>query len=174
MAIESKERRIGGTLYRVTQLPAKRGRALLVRYVRLFGPGAGSFVGGLGRTPNGAFDAALTQGIAMGLHDFCERLTDAELAHVCDEFAAFTVVVESREIERRLSDIFDDHFAGKYDDMLAWIRFASEVNFASFFVGSAKGGMLQRLIQMLSAWTPPAASTGTSTASPPAPTIATS
>ena len=165
MAIEAKERRIGGSVYRITQLPAKRGRAMLVRFIRLFGPGAGAFVGGLGRGKSG-FDGAVGIGIADAMHDLCTRLSEEDLAVVCDEFATYTVVVQSRDIERRLTDIFDDHFAGKYDEMLQWLRASAEVNFASFFGASSLGAGLPRLMELLSRLQHQTASTGTSTESP--------
>lgn len=165
--IEAKEKRIGPTTYRVTQLPAKRGRAMLVRFIKLAGPGAGAFVGGLGRNQGGSFDGSLALGIAEGVHDFALRLNDEDLDAICDEFARYTVVVKSREVELKLSDIFDDHFAGAYDQMMSWLRFCAEVNFTSFFVGSSGTGTpLSKLIKLLSAWQPPSTSTGTSTASP--------
>lgn len=165
MAIETKDRRIGATQYRITQLPAKRGRALLVRFIRLLGPGAGAFVGGLGRARSG-LDGAVGVGIADALHDLCTRLSEEDLAVVCDEFAEYTVVVVSRDVERRLKDVFDDHFAGRYDEMLAWLRACAEVNFASFFVGSRLGDALPRLLEVLSKYQPQSPSTGTSTESP--------
>ena len=169
MAIESKETRIGGVTYRVSQLPAKRGRSMLVRFVRLVGPGAGSFVGGLGRSKDQSFDGGLALGIADGLHDLCLRLNDDDLSAISDEFARCTVVVKSREIELRLPDIFDEHFAARYDEMFAWLRFCCEVNFASFFaVSSSASGLLGRLTKVLSVLQPPPTSTGTSTASPAA------
>ena len=164
MAIEAKERRIGATSYRITQLPAKRGRAMLVRFVRLFGPGAGAFVGGLGRVRAG-FDGAVGTGIADAMLDLCTRLSEDDLAVICDQFAEYTIVVQSRDIERRLSDIFDDHFAGKYDEMLSWLRACCEVNFASFFGGASLGAGLPRLMEFLSRWQPQPTSTGTSTGS---------
>jgi hypothetical protein len=140
---------------------------MLVRFVRLLGPGAGSFVGGLGRAPAGGLDSALAMGIADGLHDLCARLSEEDLDAMCTELATHTVVVKSRDVELRLSDVFDDHFAGRYDEMLSWFRFAAEVNFASFFAGSSGAGTpLSKLVAMLSAWRPPTESTGTSTASP--------
>lgn len=166
MAIEAKERRIGATTYRITQLPAKRGRAMLVRFVRLFGPGAGAFVGGLGRA-RGGFDGAIGLGIGDALHDLCTRLSEEDLAAISDAFAEFTVVVVSRDVERRLADIFDDHFAGRYDEMLAWLRACCEVNFASFFAGSSLGTALPQLMELLSKYQPQAAATGTSTGSQP-------
>ena len=165
MAIEAKERRIGATTYRITQLPAKRGRAMLVRFIKLFGPGAGAFVGGLGRGRSG-LDGAVGVGIADAMHDLCTRLSEDDLAVICDEFATYTVVVQSRDVERRLADVFDDHFAAKYDEMLQWLRASCEVNFSSFFGGATLGAGLPRLLEFLSRWQPQPASTGTSTESP--------
>jgi hypothetical protein len=167
MAIESKERRIGAANYRITQLPAKRGRAILVRFVRLIGPGAGAFVGGLGRGKTG-LDAALGAGVADAMLDFCTRLNEEDLAVLCDEFATYTVVIQSRDIEQQLSKIFDDHFAGKYEEMLLWLKACCEVNFSGFFGGSSLGDALPRLMRALSQFQSPTASTGTSTASPAA------
>jgi hypothetical protein len=164
MAIEAKERRIGASVYRITQLPAKRGRAMLVRFVRLFGPGAGAFVGGLGRGRAG-FDGAVGLGIADAVHDLCTRLNEDDLSAISDQFAEYTVVVQSRDVERRLADIFDDHFAGKYDEMFAWLRACCEVNFSSFFAGSSLGAALPRLMDLLSKYQPQPPSTGTSTES---------
>jgi hypothetical protein len=172
MAIEAKERRIGATTYRITQLPTRRGRALLVRLVRLLGPGAGSFVGGLGRGRAG-IDAALALGVADAVHDLCARLNDEDLAVICDEFATYTVVVVSRDIEQQLSKVFDDHFAGRYDELLQWLRACCEVNYASFFGGASGGDLLAKVMQALSRWQSPPMSTGTSTVSPPAGTMPT-
>jgi hypothetical protein len=169
MAIETRERRIGATTYRVTQLPAKPGRAMLVRYIRLAGPGAGAFVGGLSSSKAGTFDGSVGGGIAEAIHDFTTRISDAELDAICDEFARYTIVVKSRDVELKLSDVFDDHFAAKYDEMWAWLRFCSEVNFASFFAVSSTGkaGLLNRVMGMVSAWQSQQASIGISTESPP-------
>lgn len=164
MAIEAKERRIGATMYRITQLPAKRGRAMLVRFVRLFGPGAGAFVGGLGRGRSG-LDGAVGLGIADAIHDLCTRLNEDDLSVISDQFAEFTVIVQSRDVERRLADVFDDHFAGKYDEMFGWLRACCEVNFSSFFAGSSLGAALPRLMELLSKYQPQPQSTGTSTES---------
>lgn len=167
MALEFREKRIGSTAYRVTQLPAKRGRSMLVRFVRLAGPSAGAFVGGLGRSKDGTFDGGLALGIAEGVHELSLRMTDDDLTAICDEFAKYTVVIQSREVELRLEDVFDDHFAGRYDEMLAWLRFCLEVNFTSFFAGSSGvGAPLAKLSKILTQWQSPKGSTGTSTGSP--------
>lgn len=175
MAIETRDRTISGTAYRLTQLGALEGRTMLVRLVKLLGPGVGSFVGGAGRgalNPASGADSVLAMGAGEAIHELCARLDATELGQIMDVFAANTTVVISREQEPRLSDVFDAHFAGRYDAMLQWLRWCLEVNFASFFGGAAgngaKGGPLANLLRALSALQSPPASTGTSTASPAA------
>lgn len=168
MAIETREKKIGPHTYRVTQLGAKQGRSMLVRLVKICGPGLGSFVGGIGRGAS-SVDSALALGAGDAIHDLTTRLREDEIGALMDEFALQTVVVQSAEIELRLSDVFDDHFAGRYDAMLAWTRFCLEVNFASFFgASSAPSGSLAKLWKMLSALPSPLTSTGTSGVSPAA------
>ena len=169
MGIEQREKRIGAHTYRVTQLGAKAGRNVLVRLVKLGGPGVGALVGGIGRGgKEGTADSALALGVGDALHALSLRLREDEVGALMDEFALHTVVVKPADIELRLSDIFDDHFAGRYDEMLAWTRFCMEVNFSSFFVGSSASATLGKLWKMLSALPSPPTSTGTSGESPAA------
>lgn len=170
MAIETRETTIGSTTYLVTQLPAKKGQALLVRLVKLLGPGVGSFVGGLGRGAE-EVDAALALGVGDAIHDLAARLTEQEVSSVLDELARHTVVVQSSEIHLRLSDIYDDHFAGAYHEMLAWARFSLEANYRGFFAGQSGGDKpLARLWKLLQAMPSrrTSATSGPSTGSQPA------
>jgi len=168
MAIEAREKRIGEHTYRVTQFGAKQGRGLLVRLLKLAGPSLGATLSSLAQGKHTEVEAALAAGLSQGLYELAERLNEAEVGSVLDDFAKQTVVVIG-DREPRLSDVFDAHFAGKYDEMLLWARFCLEVNYASFFGGSNGGpGLIGRIQSVLSASPSPSASTGTSTASPPA------
>lgn len=169
MGIEAREIRIGATAYRVAQLPTSRGTALLVRIVKLLGPGVGSFVGGIGRSETAETDSAIALGIGDALHDLAARLNEAEVAGVLAEFAKQTTVIVSEEIELRLHDVYEDHFAGRYDELIAWARFCLEVNYQSFFGGkSGSAKPLAQLMKLLQALRSPNMSTGPSTASPAA------
>jgi len=167
MGIEAKERRIGPELYRVSQLGTKAGLSMLVRLTKIAGPGVGSFVHGLGRDASGV-DSAIAHGVGEALHDLAARLDEQEVQRIMNEFAERTVVVVSREVEVKLSDIFDDHFAGRYHLLLEWARFCMEVNFSSFFSAASGKGPLARLWKMVSAFQSQAPSPGTSTESPAA------
>lgn len=174
MGIEVLEREIGGLNYRVTLLPTKLGTATLVRLVKLFGPTLGSFIGGIGRgvaTPGlGEQDLAehgLAQGAGDAINAFCARLDEVELQRLLDLFAQYTVVEIDAQHEPRLDKIFDDHFAGRYDLLFTWFRFALEVNYTRFFIANA-GGIVAQMWKALSRFRSRGASTGTSTASPAA------
>jgi hypothetical protein len=168
MAIEARDRRIGEHTYRVTQFGAKQGRGLLVRLLKLAGPSLGATLSSLAQGKHTEVEAALAAGLSQGIFELAERLNEAEVGAVLDDFAKQTVVVMG-DREPRLSDMFDAHFAGRYDEMLLWARFCLEVNYASFFGGSSGGpGLFGRIQNALSASPSPNASTGTSTASPQA------
>lgn len=169
MAIETRDITIGATTYRVAQLPTKKGQALLVRIVKLLGPGIGSFVGGLGRSA-GEFDAAMALGVGDAIHDLSARLSEVEVAGVLEEFAKHTFIIHSEELQPLLSTVYDDHFAGAYDELMKWAKFCLEVNYRSFF-GAQSGGnvkTLARFWKMLQALPSLNQSTGPSTGSPAA------
>lgn len=172
MATEVRERRIGSHTYRVTQFGAKQGRALFVRILKLAGPSLSAALSSIAQGKPGAFEAVIAVGLSQGFYEFAARITEDEVGSVLDDCAKHTVVVIG-EKEPRLSDIFDQHFAGRYDEMLSWAAFVLECNYGSFFVGSNGAGLLSRFRAVLSASPSPSTSTGTSNASPRAPDIAT-
>jgi hypothetical protein len=168
--METRERRIGSVTYRVTLLGAKQGTAMLVRLTKLLGPGAGSFILGVGRSEGegeAALHSALALGVGEALHELARRLREDEVAALLEELAKQTVVVKSTELELVLADVYDEHFAGKYSELLQWARWALEVNFSGFF-GASGASVLSKLWKVLSALPSPRTSTGPSTASPAA------
>jgi hypothetical protein len=59
------------------------------------------------------------------------------LEFLCRAFAPYTQVVEG-EISFTLSDKLDDHFAGRLEDLFAWLEAAVEVSLGSFLAGIGK------------------------------------
>lgn len=165
-----KSKIIGGYRYDVTLLGGKEGRGMIVRIVRLMGPTLASFLQGTLKA-QGGFTESLTTGISDSLREIASRITEDEVADISDRLAHFTVVNISRELQPQLDTIFDEHFAGHYDAMLAWLAFALEANFSSFFDGTAsdRRALADRAKTLwLQLFPSPLASTGTSTASPAA------
>lgn len=167
------ERDIAGRVYQTTLLGSKAGTRMSVRLLKLMGPTTSSFVDGLagGR---GDGEQSIALGVSDALREISTRLTGDELLSLMEELAKRTTVTLDAEHQPRLSDIFDEHFSGKYDEMMAWLKFCLEVNFQSFFGGSVGAAALARRIWTLieSRSKSPPTSTGTSTASPAADTTA--
>ena len=105
---------IDGTTYKIQKLGAKVGKRVLARMIRLVGP---------------AIEAENT------LEKLCSALTDEQLDFFCDTFAAATRLSpeDKPEVELRLTDVFDDHFAGRYGAMMKWLKASVETNYANFF-----------------------------------------
>lgn len=133
--IETKDKTIGGVLYRVSQLGALTGRGVLVRLVKLVGGGlVGALVsGGLKGLDRGA--------LATSLGKVVDGFSEEDLAYFCDLFSPLTQVITrdkaGKQLNQLLANTFDLHFAGKYREMGQWLLFALEVNFGSVFQGLA-------------------------------------
>ncbi len=130
MAEQSKK--IGTTIYTVTPFGARRGRAVLFQLTKLLGGAMGALAG-----DGGISDAVSTWSATAREEDFeavCMALEG------CTEI---TIDVSATlPVKQPLVAWFDTHFVGKYDEMLAWLVFALEVNFSSFFAGSLVAGVL--------------------------------
>jgi hypothetical protein len=127
---ESKTHLINGFNYTVSQLGAKEGRRVLARILRSVA-GAATAAGDLARDGGDATEAALS-----GVAKLVENLSDADVDYLCDTFAATTMVgPEGQDVALPLKDQFNEHFAGKYGDMVKWLWASLETNYGSFLGG---------------------------------------
>jgi hypothetical protein len=135
MRTESKV--IGGVEYRVTQLGAIMGRAVFLRLVKAIGPVLASLA-----SKEGTLSALVKGGGKVDTTvDFGEILSHLNLSeddakYLCDAFAEKTFVVEAPDKMPKLSNVFDEHFAGRYAAMGQWIAFCVKLNYADFFSDS--------------------------------------
>lgn len=150
MKFKTESKRIGAYTYHVQQLDAVRGSNALLRLLKVIGP---------------AFEADDEGG---ALAKLAGSLSESELRWFCDLFAGQTTVTGGDipdDHEPQLDGIFGEHFAGNYFAMLEWLRFAFEVNYASFFVIAAakyKAAMAKSKVSAATPSTSPTTSTGTS------------
>lgn len=166
---ETREKRIGPYTYKVTHLDASAGTRMGVRLLKMLGPTAAGFLeGAAGAKTDG--EGSLAVGAAQALREIAALAQPDEYMAFMKELAHCTVVVLDSEHQPRLDDIFDDHFAGHYDWLREWFRFALEVNFSSFFGGAGKlAGVLSQLQALIASTSKSqATSTGPSTESPQA------
>lgn len=134
MGIKTERREIGTATYIVTQFGGLKGRSVLFRLSKIIGPiVAGGIAGGKDATD---IERAMLQMVGSGIAGYVEHAKEEDFIYLCETFAAITKVeqrLESGEsIKVQLGDVFDSHFAGKYGEMLLWLAFAVEVNFANF------------------------------------------
>lgn len=119
--IETKDKEIGEVVYRVKQFGAKRGRQVLFRVSQMLGPT-------LAQATEGDYAAAFKA--------FAETAKLEDFEWLCDTFADGTSVVlkttNGNEVPQSLAKVYDEHFVGRYLEMLEWLVFAFEVNFGGF------------------------------------------
>jgi hypothetical protein len=128
MGLEVKERQIGRATYRVTQLGFKAGRAAMVRLTKLLGPV-------LSRSLEGANGRALSvAGLAGGVLELSERLSEQDLTYFCELFGEKTeLVLDDGKRPILLPAYQETWFAGQYQELFQWLAFCVEVNYADFF-----------------------------------------
>lgn len=168
----SEERVIGEHTYRVQRLGARAGCTMAVKLAKWLAPSAASGVEGIVGARSDAF-GSIALGVSDSLRVLVERVSAEELASVQLELAKHTTVLMG-ELEPQLSAIYDEHFAGHYDWLMAWLAFALEVNFRSFFGGTGAAlefvALVERIAGLMERLAPASpsqpGSTGTSTESP--------
>lgn len=114
---KQEEKTIGEFTYKVTQLDAMTGIDVIARITTKFGSA-------LKEDGDGGWQAA---GAVL------EKLTAEEIKYYVNLFAGRTFVVCPDGREPVLKDVLATHFAGRYGDMIEWLRFCFETNFKSFF-----------------------------------------
>lgn len=116
--LETKNKTINGTTYKVTQLGVRKGTQVLLRIVNKLGLLAKAEGGGV-------------EGIIGAV---AQNLTEEDFNFLCDAFLPMTLVSTlGKEIP--LKNHFELHFAGKYWEMCEWLAFCLEVNFSDFLDG---------------------------------------
>lgn len=128
MSIETKTRTIDGIDYRVTQLGAKQGRAIMVRLLQVVAPTLSKLSGA---NITKIEDIELSQ-IGPALEALVAHANEEVLGELCSAFASRSSFRDGQnwpELDRH----FDMHFGGAYLRMFKWLVFSIEVNYADFF-----------------------------------------
>lgn len=136
--LETKEREIEGTSYRVTPLGAKAGQKLLHRLFKVLGPTLADLVAEAATNPKtGAPDIGLSN-VAAGVKTLASVLSESDFEHVVETMTRSTQVCVDRASDawRPLASDFEIRFAAKYDQLLRLVAFFLEVNYSGFFDAS--------------------------------------
>jgi hypothetical protein len=138
---ETVTKEIDGRVFEMRALPAKLGRRALVRLTKRLAPIVGHAVDGVdvGELMSGNVE------LGGALERLGQELTEDDVDHFCDLFAAHTSVenpIGSGNMMELKPAVFDEIFSRRYPVMLSWLRACLEVNFGGFF---GEGGMLSAL-----------------------------
>ncbi len=137
--LETKTRKIGEIDYQVTQLPAPKGRRLLVRLYKILGPTLGSALKALpeGKGSGLSLGNLETSSIGEALVTLADVISEDELDYFCDVLAETTQFSKEPGRWLPLKADQDFHWSGRYGRMFQWLVFALEVNYSDFLLGQA-------------------------------------
>lgn len=161
--IETKEKEIGGAVYTVTQLPARRALKLKAKLLKLFGPAltqilllsndteekkpdemtTDELASQLSMNPVDKYRIADLRkgGMVKGVQLLVSNLDDKTFDELCVEILQG---VRRDGVELRPETI-DLQFAGRLSDLYAVMFFVLEVNFGDFFGWGGIGNLSQGL-----------------------------
>jgi hypothetical protein len=124
MARQNRSKKIGQYTYEVTQLGAVEGSRVLAHIMQLFGGMVGAIASG------GKPD------MVHGFSALANSITPEKLEFFCNTFSPWTQVHKDGKAQI-LKDVFDDHFAANYSELVEWLGFCLEVNYESFLGGKS-------------------------------------
>lgn len=157
MGLKQETRVIDGVEYKVTQLTASKGRAVLVRLFKLAGPAFGQLLDGVELK-----DTSKITAFGKAIQEVSERMVLEDLEFLVETFAPTTQVKTGPGLWPDLSQIQEIHFAGEYPRMLKWLWFALQVNYRGFFSGPGVAAILAQFKAGAAPSASPATSTGPS------------
>lgn len=133
MGTEKKTHTIGGHEYELETFGARQGMAVLLTLTRFLGPALADVMGA-----GQDVEASLSRGLAT----FAATAKPADLDTLVDAFSGRTKLLleattkaGTRKVPTALAPILDDHFAGRYTDLIQWLVWCIQENFSGFFAG---------------------------------------
>jgi len=130
---ETKTQEIGnrGFTYSVEQLGARQGGRVFARIANMLGGALGSALSG--------GESFSVDSVGKVFASLAESITEENLDYLVDTFIPTTKVAGGQlPAPLPLSAVDpDQHFAGAYGEMMQWLGFCLEVNYASFLPGGS-------------------------------------
>jgi len=134
---------IGGYTYRVTQLGVTPGLEIMAELAKMLLPGMGGFAsGGIGSILKS--DVGGEQ-FATAATKLAMAIDSAKVQKIVKTLAKMTSIFGEGfgDAGAPLDVHLEDHFAGRYGELVAWLAFALRVNYGNFFEGLKNSGLLQ-------------------------------
>lgn len=155
MGVETRQKIIGDTTFRLTLFGAKQGQKVLLRVSKIIAPGlaalAGSALLQAFKTGSLSSIAELDVDIGGAVRQVFDVASDQDLDYLNDAFSAKTeILITARsnageqQIPIALSEgkKFEEVFSLRYQDWIAWLTWCLSENYADFFgfKGPGKNG----------------------------------
>lgn len=141
MGRQTEEIEISGSIYRLTMLPTKRAQRLLAKLTRVLVPSLAKAVGSAAAAQalkedglKGLLDMNIGAGVADGVLHLFDKLTEDEQAHILGELLLDAMVKpEGAERMVKLSDVSEDHFAGRISVQYRVAFESLKLNYSDFW-----------------------------------------
>lgn len=148
MAFRTQDKRIGETLYRVTELPATRSLDMLIGLFKMIGPALGVVMDGVDTAKRTSLadmlDAKLSgDAFARAAAELAARVNTPQVQDMIAKLRACTQYDpggQGETFRNMTAETFDMHFAGRMHELFGWLAFALEVQFGDFFGSLASLG----------------------------------
>ncbi len=127
--LKSEDKEIGGKVYRLQMLPAKAGRQMLIRLLKLAGPSVSAALAGL-TGENMSLNGLTPAAIGAAILELTKALSEEDFEHICGVFLGCTQV--HNEVGLVPVNTFNG-FSGDYGSLLLLLRAHVELNYSSFF-----------------------------------------
>jgi hypothetical protein len=140
MPIEQKEVSIDGDVYRISQLPYRKGQKLMVRLFKALGPAISSAAGsGLEETDPkqdlGEADVNLANTLSAGVQRLADSLNEEDFDFVVDTLSSHTELKRGENQWVNLKDVMEIHFSGRHFHSMKWMFECLKFNYSDFLDG---------------------------------------
>lgn len=167
--LNSEKTTIGGSEYKVTQLPYKPGHKLLLRLYRTLGPALADALEKVPDLPKEqkVLDVSVAQlapAVSGAVRGLSESLSEEDFDYTVGVLSEYTEICKGDDRWVPLKQEMEFHFAGNYGELFQWLWFALKVNYGGFFKGRGSAAtLLEQLKTMGRGSRSQNSSTGTST-----------
>jgi hypothetical protein len=143
MDLNTHDKRIDGDLYKVTMLPAKHGRKLLLELKTILGPTIAELLRGFGDDKKGEQTESLVDmdmsPIADAVAEFSQAVSPEKYQEVYTLFARHTSVEIGQDgtpdFRRIILNEQENHFQGRLLTEFKWMAYCLQVNYSDFLSG---------------------------------------
>jgi hypothetical protein len=123
--IETKEIVINGSIYAVTQMPARRALKLQAKLMKILAPCASEII--IAYKDKGNEDSHIPKAVSYLVNELDDRTFDSLILEMIEYY------VRKNGVELK-ANVFDIEFAGKLNELFLLLKFILEVNYGDFFL----------------------------------------